>query len=304
MKKLLTLAAILMILFGSVSETFAAETSTRTVKVKKQPDADGTFADRLPSTCGVYPRIRRAWTTLTDVEIMVIKDTGKKQDETIMAFSANFTPDKGKGMCGSSMEITVMDCNMNTITKTLDLKPNKEGVYTASVTLPSKKGCALTLTSVMIAATSTDKEDMFFEANLDKLADGGGKDCKGNAKLKNVDFMTDNMSGFYVMSFSFGFDKELPAGASMLVQVTDCKGNNATVQVKLAYDASTGLAMGSAAIAQVKDCPWTLTYGEVYAIDPCGNEGTWSMDFSQVKTDGAGTRSTTGSTKNSRPKLK
>ncbi len=106
------------------------------------------------------------------------------------------------------------------------------------------------------------------------------------------------------MNFSFGFEKsDFPDEATMLVQVTDCKGTMATVPVKLSYDSNTGLAIGSAGILQGKECPWALTYGEVYGANPCGDESTWAIDFGQVKTNGTTTRSGASGTK-SKPTLK
>lgn len=295
MKKLLSLFTVLTLMFGLAANTYAADIVVKQVKIKKR---------NISNIEAGTDRLYHFWADCYDMVVTTTKDTGKSKDQTIFAFALDIDIKKGNKVGSATMDITVMDCNMNIVTKTLTLKPNKDGVYETSYSMSSSEKCGQTLVAADIDLISADGELAPFEAILDKSSDGGkDNDCKGNSKLKEVDFTTDNVSGFYVMSFAFAFDKEIPAGASMLVQLTDCKGNKATVKVKLAYDANTGTAMGTAGIAQVKDCQWTLTYGEIYTIDPCGNEGTWAADFGKVKTSGAGTKTTASTTKSGRPEL-
>lgn len=292
MKQLFTLATALVLLLGTAVPTFAADIVVKTVRIKKRN------VSRSENPSEKY--INRPW---LDCNVMTIT-TGvdEKSGQTTFKFATTFDLMKDNTMSVATMEITVVDCDLKATTKTLTLVANKEGVYEAGISLPSTKGCSLILTSAEIDATNANSEIAAFEAELDNPA-GKGKDCTGNAKLKEVNVLTDNASGFYVMSFSMAFEKELPAATTMLVQVTNCKGVNAIVAVKLAYDATTGVAIGSTGIAQNKDCPWVLTYGEVYSIDACGTESAWAVDFSQVKTNGTGTRSGAGALK-TKPKLK
>lgn len=278
-------------MLSAASQSFAADIIVKKVTIKKRN------VRLAPPTPGYT---YSPWADCN--EMTITKTTSDKEDQTTFTFSTTITPGKDDVMATSIMEITIMDCNLKATTKTLTLKADKDNNYSATISLPATKGCALTLTSADITATSTGNQIAPFEAELDKST-SPGTDCNGNAKLKSVDFTTDNVSGFYVMSFSMAFEKELPAGATMIVLLTNCKGENAKVPVKLAYDPATGMAMGSTGIMQTKDCPWTLTYGEVYSIDPCGTESTWAVDFGQVKTNGTGTRSGASSVK-SKPTLK
>ena len=291
MKKLLTLATVLVLMLCMTSQTLAADIVVKKVTIKKR-----NVAKVASGTTALYHFWADCW------DMTITKGPGAKEDQTIFTFSTTIAPDKDNTMSTATMEITVLDCNLKAITKTLTMTAGKDNTYTASISLPSTKGCALILTAAEIDATNTKGEIAAFEAELDKTTDPD-KGCNGSTNLKNVDYATESTSGFYAMSFSMAFEKELPAGATMIVLVTNCKGENAKVAVKLAYDPATGVAMGSTGIMQNKDCPWALTYGEVYSIDPCGTESAWAVNFGEVKTNGTGTRSGAASVK-SKPTLK
>jgi|GEM_PF-6247281 len=165
MKKLLSLATLLIILSGSVSETFAAKTIVKKFKVQAQ--AKDFFGNTLPSSCSTTPRIRRSWSSMSPITTTIITDTGKKGNEAILIFAGDFTPDKGKKMCNATLEMTVMNCDKRPVTKTITMKPNKQGTYEATIKMPSAVGCTPTLTAAKIHAVSNKGEETVFVAIID-----------------------------------------------------------------------------------------------------------------------------------------
>jgi len=298
MKKILTVCTVLALLCCFGGDTFAANIVIKPPRIrKKNPKIVNEVNDK---TCD--NKVDADGMTIT-----ITTETGSKAaNYTDFAFEFALTTKKATTVSSVAMDITVTDCSLKTITTTIVCKLNAAGNYAGSYRVNSSPDCVQSLTSADITVKNPCDEISFFEV---ELSEKGGKtkdkdSCNTNYKLKEITYMTETVSGFFVMNFSFAFDgKDMPDAAAMHVQVTDCKGNTAILKVKLSYDAATGIAIGSTGLLQNKDCPWELTYAEVYGTNPCGEQTTWASDFGRVKTDGAGTRTTAGTTKSTRPAL-
>ncbi len=298
MKKLLTICTVLALLCCFAGDTFAANIIIKNPRIrKKNPRIVNEANDK---DCD----------NKIDIDEMTITTTtetsSKAANYTDFAFEFGLATKKATTVSSVSMDITITDCSLKSITTTIVCKLNAAGNYAGSYRTTSSAECPQSLTSADITVKNPCDEISFFEVDL---SEKGGKvkdkdSCNTNYKLKELTFMTENVSGFYTMNFSFAFDgRDIPDAVAMHVQLTDCKGIKTILKVKLSYNAATGVAIGSTGILQNKDCPWELTYAEVYGTNPCGEQTTWASDFGTVKTDGAGTRSTTTTTKSGRPSL-
>ncbi len=295
MKKIFRIFTAIALLVCMAPNLFAADIVVRTVKIKKRNISNVSNDNPLD--------------TKFDINEMTITTTteagSKAAGYTEFEFEFLVDAKKDAEVSDVTMDITVTDCNLKSVTTTVTAIKTGPGKHRCSCKMASSGSCVLTLTGAEITVTNPAGEQVGFEAQLNKKDKKGSDGCNDKFKLKDVTYLTANSNGFYIMSFSFGFEKnDFPDEVTMLVQVTDCKGNKATVPVKLSYDPNTGNAIGSAGIAQSKDCPWTLTYGEVYGTNPCGEETTWAVDFGQAKTNGTGTRDGANSVKASKPALK
>jgi len=295
MKKLFRIFTALALVVCMAPHLFAADIVVKTVKIKKR--AVSNVSNDNPKD------------TKFDINEMTITTTTESGSKVAgyTEFEFEFQVDAKKDAVVSevTMEITITDCNLKSTTTTLKPIKTGPGTHTCQCKVASSGDCKLTLTDAAITVTNPAGEQVGFEAQLNKKDKKGTDGCNDKFKLKDVTYLTANSNGFYIMSFSFGFEKnDFPDEATMLVQVTDCKGNKATVPVKLSYDPNSGLAIGSAGIAQNKECLWSLTYGEVYGTNPCGEETTWAVDFGQVKTNGTGTRDGANTVRATKPALK
>lgn len=128
--------------------------------------------------------------------------------------------------------------------------------------------------------------------------------CKTKFKLKEVFSEETTQSGIYGVGFYFSFEgnSDAPSAVDMIVQITNCNGETKNLRVKL--NQNNGIYAGGFAMPQDKECPWKITYGEVYATNPCGEESTWGTDFGDVKNNGTGTRSGASTVKATKPQLK
>lgn len=300
MKKLFRIFTAIALLLCMAPNLFAADIIIKGVKIKKKHPRSTIDTNGNPKD-NIFVANEMTITTTTE-------KGSKVAGYTEFAFEFTVEAKKDAEVSDVTMDITVTDCNLKSVTTTISAKPIKTGPGThtcnCKISMPSSGDCPLVLTSADINVINPAGEVADFEAKLNKKDKTKG-DCNASYKLKEITFLTDNISGFYIMNFSFSFDKkDFPDEVTMLVQVTDCKGNKATVPVKLSYDPNTGMAIGSAGILQNKECQWNLTYGEVYGTNPCGDETTWTSDFGQVKTSGAGTRTTASTTQSGRPELK
>jgi hypothetical protein len=299
MKKLFRIFTAIALLMCMAPHLFAADIVVKNVKIKKRSISNVTTNDNNKDNKF----------DIDEMKITTTTETALKTDNyTEFAFEFEIEVGDKSTAENISMDITVTDNNLKSTTETITVVAKNTGPGThkckCNKRLANPGGVTYTLTSAEITVTNPAKEQLAFEAKLNKKDKKDKGDCDEKYKLKEVTFKTDNNSGFYVMNFSFSFEKnDFPDEVTMLVQVTDCKGNKATVPVKLSYDPNTGIAVGYAGLMQQKGCEWTLTYGEIYGTNPCGDETTWGMDFGQVKTSGAGTRTTTTSVKNGRPEL-
>lgn len=116
--------------------------------------------------------------------------------------------------------------------------------------------------------------------------------CDTKFKLKEIEYSETTASGMYTVQFNFSFEEksDIPAEVAMVVELTDCKGNKEYVRITLKYDAKTNTYTGSESLAQNKECPWSLTYGEIAAYNPCKEKTVWSFETSKSKSNGSGTR--------------
>lgn len=295
MKKLFQLFITLTLLTGFSTSTFAADIVVKAVKIKKR---NVSRVATNTNTCdGQF-----------DIDNMTITTTTENNSKTYnyTDYSFSFPVAATKSLTASSviMTVTVMDCKTGMYTKTLSCKLNtKTGNYESNYTLTNKPGCPYTLTAAAIDVKNTCEEVSSFEMEQDKTLK---ELCDTKYKLKEVNYLAGNQSGMYVMNFDFGMDKgsDIPALVEMIVQLTNCNGQKMNIKIPVSYDAATGLFKAAESIPQVKDCPWVLTYAEIYTYNPCGEMTTWAVTFDQFKTTGAGTRTTASSTKSTRPELK
>ena len=295
MKTLFKFTMLAAMLFCVAPESFAADIVVKSVKIKKR-NSNLKLGVKYPQE-DAYGMSDMIITTTTET-------SSKTENYTSFEFEFSIDPKNGAEVGEVTMEITTMDCNLKSATETIVCKPIGPAKFKAKRVEASSGACKVTLTGAGIVITNGDVDVAGFDAKLSGK-EKGKDECDTKFKLKEVAFLTDHVSGYYVMNFSFAFDgKDLPNDAEMIVQLTDCKGNHVNINVKLSYDETTGVAMGGQAILQNKDCKWTMTYGEVNGANPCGEETTWALDFGQVKTSGAGTRTTAGSAQSGRPTLK
>lgn len=128
--------------------------------------------------------------------------------------------------------------------------------------------------------------------------------CDTKFKLKELEYSESTVSGLYTMQFSFQLEanSDLPSDMAMIVEITDCNGNKEYIRITLKYDAKSNTYTGSEAIKQNKECPWTLTYGEIAAYNPCKDKTVWSFNTSKSKSNGFGTRNV-ATTTNGKPGL-
>jgi|GEM_PF-2734488 len=296
MKKLLNLLIVLILLTGFSINSYAADIVVRTVKIKKR---------NIPSKSMVNTNACDGKFDVDEMDITTTTENNSKTyNYTNYAFSFPLIATKGLAVSSVTMDITVVDCKGGMYMKTLSCKLNaKTGNYEANYTLTNMPVCPYTLTGAGIDVKNNCEEVSSFEMEQDKTMQ---QLCDTKYKLKEVNYLAGNQSGMYVMNFDFSMDKgsDVPALVEMIVQLTNCNGQKLNIKIPVSYDASTGLYKAAQGIPQVKDCPWVLTYAEIYTYNPCGEMDTWSITFDQIKTDGAGTRTTASSTKSTRPQLK
>ncbi|MBK7956715.1 MAG: hypothetical protein IPK03_00460 [Bacteroidetes bacterium] len=153
-----------------------------------------------------------------------------------------------------------------------------------------------------ITIVGTKGDTAVFVSEIEKIKNAEDP-CKTKFKLKEVFSEETTQSGIYGVGFYFSFEgnSDAPSAVDMIVQITNCNGETKNLRVKL--NQNNGIYAGGFAMPQDKECPWKLTYGEVYANNPCGEMTWWGLEFGQIKTSGAGTRSTTTTTKSTRPQL-
>jgi len=303
MKKLFKLVTLMVVmLLTAAPELFAANIIIKTPKIKK----------KNPKISNPIPPERDTCQSKFDINDLTITTTtetsSKAANYTNFGFSFKVDAKQGSIPATVEIEIAVTDCNGIIITKTITCVYNAiTGRYEADYKLISSPECPLTLSETSITIDNPCGRKTLFEVELDKNVKGNGKDsCNTNYNLKEVNYQTQNVFGYYVMSFDFDFGKkgENPDVVEMIVQVTNCFGKTLNIKIKLVYNPNTGQYACTQAIPQDKDCLWALTYAEVYGTNPCGNMDTWAVDFDKIKTNGTGTRSGAASTKGGKPVLK
>ncbi|MBP7477798.1 MAG: hypothetical protein KA797_04685 [Chitinophagales bacterium] len=203
-----------------------------------------------------------------------------------------------------SVNLSFMAKDANGKEELISLNPvlNKESgqyeTYLGTKKYPSEDSYS----SFRITIVGTKGDTAFFVSEIEKIKNAEDP-CKTKFKLKEVFSEETTQSGIYGVGFYFSFEgnSDAPSAVDMIVQITNCNGETKNLRVKL--NQSNGVYVGGFAMPQDKVCPWKLNYGEVYATNPCGEMTWWGLEFGQIKTDGAGTRSTTTTTKSARPQL-
>lgn len=128
--------------------------------------------------------------------------------------------------------------------------------------------------------------------------------CDNKYKLKEIEYSETTVSGNYTMQFSFALEgnSDVPASVAMIVEIMDCNGKKDYVQITLRYNAKTNTYTGGESLTQNKECPWTLTYGEIAAYNACKEKTVWSFETGKSKSNGSGTRNV-ATTNNGKPAL-
>ncbi len=302
MKKLFKLVTLMVVMFFTAApDLFAADIVVKGVKIKKRQTSSYKINPNQDTCKNKFDIDEMTITTTTETSSKVANYTNFG-----FAFEVDIT--KGSIVSSIEMEITLTDCNGKQTIKTIICKYNAiTEKYESDFKVPSSKECPVSLSDASITIENPCNKETIFDAKLDVKDKDKFKDsCNTDYKLKEVNYQTQNVFGYYVMSFDFDFGKkgENPAIVEMIVQITNCYGKTLNIKIKLTYDPSTGQYSGTQAIPQDKECPWALTYAEVYGTNPCGIEETWAINFDKTKTNGTGTREGANTVKASKPALK
>lgn len=296
-----TLVAAALLLAAAPTEALAADIVVKTVKIRKRNS--NLRAPGSSEPVGRFEVGDLSVTTTTETRYVDKADGGRiSQAGAQLTFTVE--PKGGAVVTKAALDLTMTDCTG--ATKTERVSAIGERSFTAKFKLPEYTTCPWRLTHETILLTDQSGTVRGYES----IEKAPKEPCAAEFELKEVGFMVTKVApkdapAAVLMNFDFEVLPDAPTRTDMLVQLRNCEGETKVVRVDL--EALDGRYTGSASVPQDANCPWVLTYGEVYVDGPCGDVNTWAIDFgqpNQANTNGTTTRSGANTVKTTKPALK